>query len=105
MDKLSEVINPENIDVPGLVEVLKGMEERLCDIEEVLKIDRTVKDEDPVYLSEALEIARVWRAGKMIGGNEGVVRNALLYEVERLHVLIKSYGGDALIRMAGMSQP
>jgi hypothetical protein len=39
MDKLSEVINPENIDVPGLVQVLKGMEERISNIEDVLEMD------------------------------------------------------------------
>jgi hypothetical protein len=39
MGKLSEVINPENIDIPGLISVLKGIEERLANIEEVLEMD------------------------------------------------------------------
>jgi hypothetical protein len=34
----------------------------------------------------AINIARLWRAGKMIGGDEHAVRNALLAEVERLRV-------------------
>jgi hypothetical protein len=38
-------------------------------------------------LDFALRIARLWRAGKMIGGDEDAVRNALLAEVERLHAL------------------
>jgi predicted xylose isomerase-like sugar epimerase len=39
VDKLSKVINPENIDVPGLVRVLQGIEERLTNIEQVLDMD------------------------------------------------------------------
>jgi hypothetical protein len=38
-DTISKSINPENIDVPGLVKVLEGMEERLAKIEEVLEMD------------------------------------------------------------------
>jgi hypothetical protein len=39
VDKLSKVINIENIDVPGLVKILEGMEERIANIEEVLEMD------------------------------------------------------------------
>lgn len=39
----------------------------------------------PMPIEDALKIARLWRVGKMIGGNEDAVRDALLAEVERLH--------------------
>lgn len=35
-------------------------------------------------IEEAIRYATLWRAGKMIGGDEDEVRNALLGEVERL---------------------
>lgn len=42
-------------------------------------------DEQPVYDIEfALNIAKLWRVGKMIGGDQDAVREALLAEVERL---------------------
>lgn len=45
-------------------------------------------DEEPAYPFEmAFHIARCWRVGKMIGGDEDGVRNALLAEVERLLAL------------------
>lgn len=41
--------------------------------------------EPPIYdIDFALNIAQLWRANKMIGGDEDAVRNALLAEVERL---------------------
>jgi len=44
-----------------------------------------LRDETPTYDIEfAVNIARLWRAGKMIGGDEDAVRDALLTEVERL---------------------
>jgi hypothetical protein len=49
MDKLSKGINPETIDVPGLVRVREGIEERLTNIEEVLEMDDRgyrVKDDE-----------------------------------------------------------
>lgn len=43
------------------------------------------EDETPAYGIEfALSIAKLWRAGKMIGGDEDAVRDALLAEVEKL---------------------
>lgn len=41
--------------------------------------------EHPMDLARAIGIANLWRAGKMIGGSEDDVRDALLAEVERLH--------------------
>ena len=38
----------------------------------------------PVSLDDAIRTARLWRVGKMIGGDEDAVRDALLAEVERL---------------------
>jgi hypothetical protein len=35
-------------------------------------------------IEEAIRIADLWRAGKLIGGDEDAVRDALLGEVERL---------------------
>jgi hypothetical protein len=39
MDKPSKVINPENIDLPGLIDLLKSLEERISNIEDVLEMD------------------------------------------------------------------
>lgn len=38
-------------------------------------------------IEEALRIAGLWRAGKMIGADEDDVRDALLDEIERLQVI------------------
>jgi hypothetical protein len=38
-------------------------------------------------IEDAIRIAGLWRAGKMIGGDQDGVRDALLAEVERLRVL------------------
>jgi hypothetical protein len=38
-------------------------------------------------VEQAIKIAELWEAGKMIGGDEGDVRNTLLHEVERLTAL------------------
>jgi hypothetical protein len=35
-------------------------------------------------IDRAIKIAELWEAGKMIGGDEGEVRSALLAEVKRL---------------------
>jgi hypothetical protein len=40
----------------------------------------------------ALNTAQLWRDGKMIGGDEDAVRNALLAEVERLRPAIQGEG-------------
>jgi hypothetical protein len=49
-------------------------------------------DDEPVTYSaeDAIRIAGLWRAGKMIGGDEDGVRDALLAEVERLRALNRS---------------
>jgi hypothetical protein len=39
--------------------------------------------EEPYTLDEALRYARLWRAGKLIGGNSDSVIFALLAEIER----------------------
>lgn len=39
-------------------------------------------------IEQAIKIADLWRAGKMIGGDEDRVRNTLLGEVERLRALL-----------------
>lgn len=35
-------------------------------------------------IEHAINIARLWRAGKMVGWDEDIVRNTLLHEVEKL---------------------
>jgi hypothetical protein len=57
----------------------------------VLELDRSAvepeSDDDApeaIEIEFALRIAKLWRAGKMIGGDEDAVRNALLEEIERL---------------------
>ncbi len=42
---------------------------------------------------QAIETARLWKAGKLIGGDEDEVRNALLDEVDRLHDALKMCAG------------
>jgi uncharacterized phage protein gp47/JayE len=37
---------------------------------------------------DAMHLARLWRVGKMIGGNEDEVRDALLARVEELESLL-----------------
>ncbi|MES2685716.1 MAG: hypothetical protein V4706_02780 [Pseudomonadota bacterium] len=39
----------------------------------------------PADVKRAVYIAQLWRAGKMIGGDDGEIRDTLLAEVERLH--------------------
>lgn len=42
-------------------------------------------DEPIVYsLEQAMNLAKLWRAGKLIGGDENAVIFALLAEIERL---------------------
>jgi hypothetical protein len=55
-DSISKIIDPENIDVPGLVKILEGMEERIANIEEALGTD-TTKGETALFstLLECLE--------------------------------------------------
>lgn len=38
-------------------------------------------------IEEAIRIAGLWRAGKMIGGDEAGVRDVLLAEIERLRAV------------------
>lgn len=79
----------------GAASVKKGLEEgrelalHLCHLAESspeTPSDPTSTDSADTYtLDFALRIARLWRAGKLIGADEDAVRNALLAEVERLH--------------------
>lgn len=43
-----------------------------------------MQDVDEYSLEHALRLARLWRAGKLIGGDQQAVIAALLTEVERL---------------------
>lgn len=51
---------------------------------------RLMDDEPASYsIEDAIRIAGLWRAGKMIGGDQDGVRDALLAEVERLRAAVE----------------
>lgn len=51
-------------------------------------VEPTEDSDEPIdyNVEEAIRIAGLWRAGKMIGGDQDGVRDALLAEVERLRL-------------------
>jgi hypothetical protein len=63
-------------------------------IDELRAAPEPTGDDEPVEyeIEDAIRIAGLWRAGKMIGGDEDGIRNALLAEVERLRALNRGAG-------------